>query len=116
MVRRYKAVVRSGNGRVIGEVVGDTFTKQVRGSIHQLRAPRAWGVDVDALEEAERLGARWVVVVDRDDGSRYRASVAAFWERGVRLERGFGPQVALPLAYWQRTGAGEREVEQLGLW
>lgn len=114
-MKQKRVVVKNRDGRVIGEVLGDVLTKRVRGSVHMLRSPRAWAVDVEALRQAERLGARWVVVLDTETGERYRASVAVFWEHGVNVERGFGLQVALPMDYWQRTPRGELEAVQLGL-
>lgn len=108
--------VRSAGGRVVGRVVEGVLVKHVKGSIHRLREPVAWACDVAVLEQAEAAGARDVVILDDETGIRYRASVAAMWEHGVRLERGFGPQVALPLERWQRTAPGELEPVQLHLW
>ena len=99
---------------VIGTVVNDTFIKSVRGSVHMLKVPRGWACDVSALKEAERLGAKWLVIVDDETETRYRATLATFLRDGIPVNRGFGAQLALPLELWQTTRRGDVEATQLG--
>jgi hypothetical protein len=83
--------------QVIGLVEGDTFRKNVRASVHQLRRPRAWAFDVDSLDQAERCGAKFAEIHDCETGRTWRASIATIRARGFRLSRGFGEQVGLLL-------------------
>lgn len=69
-----------------------------------LRQPRAWAADVDTLDQAREAGAAWVEVHDLDTGTRYRAALADFYRRGLRVDRGHGAQLALPLACWAAVG------------
>lgn len=93
--------IRLGDGRVIGEVVGDVFHKRVRGSAHFLHTPRAIAFDFVSLDEAERAGARYAQVEDVETGKVYRAAIATIRARGFGVNRGHGRQVALPLSEWR---------------
>ena len=79
-----------------------------------LRRPRAWACDVDALDQARAAGAVWVEVLDLDTGASYRAALADFYRRGVAINRGHGPQLALPLACWEVT-SGRSTTARPGL-
>lgn len=87
------------NGRVVGAVVGNEFKK----TIHTnwiLRTPPALASDVQALHDAERLGAVYCVFTNADTGVIYRASIAKIFDMGFPVNRGFGEQIALPLMLW----------------
>jgi len=107
--------VYSAAGRVVGEVVDEVLRKAVRRSVHFLRQPPAIAWDVCVLEQAEALGATRTEVLDTETGTLYTAPLNAFWRYGVRLNRGFGDQVALPLDRWQVRRPGERVGVQLSL-
>jgi hypothetical protein len=107
--------VRLTDGRVVGEVRGDVLVKRVQGSKHMLRTPRAWAVDVAVLRQAEALGARAVEVHDLEDGTVYRAPLERFWQRGIRVNRGCGEQVALLLSDWLPAGQPAAGAVQLSL-
>lgn len=92
--------VYGANGRVIGQIYGDTFHKNVRGSVHMLRKPRGWAVDADTLTDLRTQGVLDIKVTDTETGTVCTAPLAKFEQYGVEFNRGFGPQVALPLGYW----------------
>lgn len=94
--------------RAVGHVAGDTFYKRVRGSAHFLRTPRAIAFDESTLRDAERAGARYVEVTDAETGREYRAPLALIWERGFRVSRGHGEQLALILSDFNRQPAPEQ--------
>lgn len=98
--------IRSGNGAIIGIVAGDVLRKEGRASRHMLRRPPAWAAAVEALDAANAAGAQWVEYHDLDTGNCYRAALSEFYRVGLRIDRGAGPQIALPLGYWQVTGRG----------
>jgi hypothetical protein len=108
--------VYSAAGRVVGEVQGNVLRKCVRRSVHFLRQPPAIAWDVCVLEQAERKGATRTEVLDTESGYIYTAPLQHFWRFGLRLDRGHGAQVALPLDRWQVTRPGERQAVQLELW
>ena len=105
--------IRLADGRVVGVVEGRVFKKRVRGSAHFLRTPLAIALDVETLGQAEDYGADSVEILDLETGRLFRASVATIRERGFRVDRRFGEQVALPLDRWEVRGPGV--ARQLGL-
>jgi len=98
--------LRAANGQVVAAVEGAELVKRVDGSKHFLRQPAGIAFDRDILDAAEAAGAQRVVVLDRETNVTYLAALGAFWQHGVRIDRGYGPQVALPFAYWQRQTPG----------
>ena len=80
------------------------LAKKVCGSKHFLRTPPAIALDRDVLKWAERKGASTVCIFDRETEKLYHASLATIWEKGFRVNRGFGEQQALPLYLWD-TGS-----------
>ncbi|HHX44538.1 MAG TPA: hypothetical protein GX714_11210 [Chloroflexi bacterium] len=65
-----------------------------------LRAPRAWAFGLDSLDEAERLGAGRVEVYDTETATTYQADLDRIRSKGVLIDRGRGPQLALLLKEW----------------
>lgn len=106
-------IYRADGRAVVGRVEGDTFYKRARSTVHMLRRPRAWACDLDALDQARAAGAEWVEVHDLDTGTRYRAALADFYRRGLRVDRGHGLQLALPLECWDVAG-GRRSTARPG--
>ncbi len=117
--------VYSADGRVVGEVKGDVFTKRVKASVHFLRTPPAIAFDICSLEAASKLGAEFVEVTDVESGYKYLSSISDVWANGRRFNRGHGEQIFLPLSRWSVDGrppklkpkpqAAEVEAEQMVL-
>jgi len=99
--------LRGANGRIVARIDGDCLKKQVDGSRHFLRKPAGIAFDASILEAAERSGVRVVWVRDRETGDTYTCPLADFGLFAVKVNRGFGPQLALPFTFWrvQRAGA-----------
>ena len=96
-------------GPAHGKLSGDVWTKTVRASVHQLRAPRAWALDVGDLAAAERSGARLVHIHDLERLQHYWATLTTIRRRGFRLDRKAGQQIGLTLEHWSPT-RGEAEA------
>jgi len=92
------------SGRIIGAVRSGVFCKSVFASRHFLRVPPAIAFDVSALRDAERVGAVCVEVFDHESSKTSCAPIALIWERGFRVHRGFGEQIALALNEFQIKG------------
>jgi hypothetical protein len=80
-----------------------TYYRRIVGSKHLLKKPLAITNDVEALVRAESMGADRVRIVDSESGIEYSAPIQLIHEYGVRLNRGYGDQLALPIAYWVQT-------------
>lgn len=90
------------NERVVGEVRGETFYKNLVASKHFLRVPCAVAFDVSTLDDAERAGAQFVEIRDVETARVYRQSIAAIRAKGFRVNRNFGEQIALAMEFWTR--------------
>jgi hypothetical protein len=100
------------HGRLVASVQGDALLVSAHSSRHMLKAPRGWAFNVEVLAAATRLGARRVVITDLDDSrATYAAWLSAFDRDGIRLDRGAGQQVALPLAFWAISRQGEESAK-----
>jgi len=87
-------------GKVVGNVKGDTFYKRLSGSKHFLRRPPAISFDEKSLKKAYGYGAKRIVVHDKDTNKNYIANLYTVYEKGFKVDRGFGKQIALPLSFW----------------
>ena len=104
-----------GFGHIVGTLRGNTFYKSVHGSRHMLQKPPAWCMDKEALLRAQQAGAAFVQIVDNETGVIYRAAVSHVLENGFDLNRGYGSQIALPLAGWTRHTKSRSLPTQLDL-
>lgn len=109
----YSTLIKMEDGKVIGRLEGDTFIKPVVGSKHKLRYPPAWAIDATAFDEQIKPSAKKIVVLDKETGTKYHASVETFDRLKGELDRGFGRQYFLLLNHWQVEDNGNR---QLSLW
>lgn len=89
------------SGKEIGEVSGTTFRKVIEGSKHFLRRPPAIAFDVVTIQEAEKLGAKDIMVVDKETKKKYRTTIFNLWHFGFMFNRGKGDQIALRMPYWK---------------
>lgn len=102
------------DGRCVGEVCDGVYNTRRRRSAHMLQKPPAWAIDLVVLDELRRAGVRSVAVHEVERGETFTASLEAFYRQGVRVSRGFGEQIALPLAYWRvdgRRSLAEQQAE-----
>ncbi len=99
-------IYRPDGKAVIGTVEGNTFTKRTQ-SRFMLNKPRGWALDVSVLGKLDSLGVVHVVITAKDTGTTYRAPLAEFSKEkhGVPVNRGYGPQMCLPVGYWAIDGA-----------
>ena len=94
-----------GTTTPIGTVRGRWFEKTIQGSKHFLRAPTsAIAFDLATLEDAERAGAVHVAVTDSETRRVYRQRIETIRRYGFPVVRGFGRQIALPLAAYSVDG------------
>jgi hypothetical protein len=104
-----KPINIKANGRIVGQVKGNAFTKTVSGSKHFLRSPKAIALDTQSVADARKAGATLVEVVDRETGLVYRASIDRLFTKGFSLDRGYGSQIALSITDWNTS-----DTRQLG--
>ncbi len=69
-----------------------------------LRRPPAWAFHLEVLEQIEAAGAHTLQVTDASTGAVYSVPWGTFVAHSVAIDRGFGCQRCLPLAYWSVNG------------
>jgi len=101
VTRAGRRVLYTSDGRHSGCVLEHgILRRRVQGSRHQLRQPPAWAFERNILEQAHEAGASVVEVHDTETGITYTAPMATLWQKGIRIQRGHGEQIALPLNLW----------------
>jgi hypothetical protein len=100
MAKKQTGIKVMVKGKVVGHVRGDTFYKEVYGSKHFLRSPRAIAMDAQSLNDAQKFGASRVEVVDLETKVVYKSTMSRIHDLGIPIDRGWGRQVALPLDDW----------------
>jgi hypothetical protein len=97
--------LRTGAGKVAGTVRKYrgrcVLYKTADPAIHQLRQPPAWAWDRQVLDQAQSLEAVDTVIRERRSKRTWTAPLNLFRAHGFEFDRGHGPQVALPLAFWR---------------
>jgi hypothetical protein len=89
--------IYSCQGKHIGDVIGNEWRKEIVTS-WMLTTPAAIANDVQALHDAMRAGAEYVVITNTETGIIFRASIAKIFDKGVRMNRGYGNQIYLVLS------------------
>ena len=89
-------------GRVVGYIrPGGIFHRKMQGSKHILREPRSIAFGVEPLKQAIRAECKTVLVEDTETGLQYSTDIWNFNQHGITIDRGWGPQLALPLEHWK---------------
>lgn len=101
--------VKLPNGKVVGCFEQNKFIKEVYGSKHKLRYPPAWAIDAEAFDIEIKPNATEIVVIDKETGIKYHASVETFDRLKGELDRGWGRQYLLTLNHWQVEDNGNRQ-------
>lgn len=94
-------VIRRADGRPVGVVVGGEYRRTLRPG-HVLERPvPAVAVDVAVLDQAEAAGAQRMAFT-LPDGWTAVMSVSDFRRMARLIDRGAGPQLAVPLGAFPR--------------
>ena len=88
------------NNKVVGKIKGGTFKKRLTASKHFLRKPPSIAFDVTSLLQAKYAGAEAIEIDELETGSIYFTTMNKVFKKGIRLNRGYGNQIALTLENW----------------
>jgi len=66
-----------------------------------VRKPEGWSFHESVIRQLEAAGVRQLVVEDQETGRAYTVDWATFLAKSFSLDRGAGPQRALPIGYWR---------------
>jgi hypothetical protein len=115
LINNKRQPVNLSDGRVIGWLEGETFTKPVCGSKHRLRQPPAWAIDAEAFDQQVKSQAKEIVIWDRESDTKYRASIEDFDQHKGEFDRGSGRQYFLVLPRWEVIKTNGNRPLQLAL-
>ncbi len=95
--------ILTDNGRMAGnfDPIDRTFTRKVHGSRHMLHEPPAWAMDESVFDTLDKLSCEFIQVIDMESGKVFEIDLETFREKSIKIDRGCGPQLALPLTYWK---------------
>jgi len=93
--------IHSSKGKVIGQVIGDTYQKDIVTGWILSRPFPSIASDICSLHEAERAGAVYAEFTDTLTGIVYRASLVKFWDLGKFINFGYGDQQTLGLEHYE---------------
>lgn len=110
--RSKRQAIYNSKGQVLATVQDEALIKRVVEGKHQLRIPRAWAWDRDAIEQARNIGIVWLKIVDKITQKAWVCSLNIFLAHAFPLNRGHGWQLALPLDFWTIIIPGDQPTWQ----
>ena len=111
--------LRTSDGVVVADLVGTTVIKRVKEEKHILRKPLSWAFDKKIIDEAYANGATDIRIETTDTDKVYKTTMKIFIDKAIKIDRGFGRQVALLIENWTTKSPEETtespEEKQLSL-
>lgn len=104
------SIVYSTDGRIIGEIDGGVFYKQVIPKIHRLRKPPAWATDADSFDREVAPNCHAIVLIDKENDKQFTTSIDAFIAHRFEFNRGFGRQYAVTLRWWTELNPAQKRM------
>ena len=96
-------ILYNERGQVTGSLENGTLVKRgVDPHRHQLRKPPGWAIDHAHLKKMVEVDA-WGIVLFTTDGQMWTASLDIVLKHALRIDRGHGVQIVLPLTHWTVT-------------
>lgn len=104
--------VRGKGGYIVGYVENGVFYKIITNHRHQyLYAPASLACDVEALQQAVKLGATVFQVYDEIRGYVWRVGIEEFFAKSFYVPWKVGEQRQLPLRHWvELTGRKDEGI------
>lgn len=98
--------ILTASGKFSGKVIGDCFYR-VFADCHILKYPKpALAIDCAIIDQLKQAGIVRLEFRHKTTNAVYRSTLAHFLEAAKPIDRGWGKQLALPLAGWVVAGKG----------
>ena len=81
--------------------VEDGIAYRKAGPGERLRKPEGWAFHEPVIDQLQQAGTRRLVVEDTTTGETFTTEWSTFLAKAFALDRGAGPQRALPIGYWR---------------
>lgn len=98
------------HGKVIGFISGNTFRKNIREDEHLLKEPPAIAYDDSVIRGLKAHGVTQLMV-HSDKQRDFFASLETLEAKGIKINRGFGEQTALPIDHWHIQKEANRDQD-----
>ena len=95
----------------VGWVRGNVWMKIIDGRKHFLQIPHKLCFDTSSIEDAQRLKAEYVVVLDKNSQQVYGQRIDTLWLEGWPEDREHNKQWGLPLDGWRTRKHEQRQLE-----
>ena len=92
--------LRTYDGIPVADLIGTTVVKRVKEKTHMLRTPPSWAFDKKIIDEAYANGATDIRIETTDTDKVYKTTMKIFIDKAIKIDRGFGRQVALLIENW----------------
>ena len=103
MNKPHKEYTFSYGHKVVGTMYDGVVTKHVKKSQHLYRKLDAWSIDKKAFQDWREFGLQYLVIIDDESETEYRASAEMFEAHAQEIDHGHGVQWALPRKHWSKT-------------
>ncbi len=110
-----KIPVYNNRGQVVGVIQNGILKKNANSKKHMLWNPHGWAFDAEILEKARRLSIRNIEIFDSETHITYHAKLSDYFLHGVKIERGYGKQICLPIQYFKNDASHTNNTNQLNL-
>ncbi len=90
--------------------VEDGIAYRKAGPGERLRKPEGWAFHEPVIDQLQQAGTRRLVVEDTTTGETFTTEWSTFLAKAFALDRGAGPQRALPIGYWRAVHGGPAAV------
>lgn len=101
LVAHTPKTIITANGRTVGNVTGNLFTKTVSASQHFLRTPRAICIDAQSLADAEAAGATEIEITDDETNNFFWIDIETFKSKSVSIDNDGDQQFAIAIDRWR---------------
>ncbi len=108
-----RVIVYSQTGKAVGWIRDGILYKNADSRKHMLQKPPGWAWDKSILLKAKAIGVTKTVIHDKSSDIDYCANIDDFFSKGQIINRGFGYQICLPLAFWKIKNIKKTGPQQL---
>jgi len=88
------------NGIVVGKVVGNVFEKRLVKADHFFHIHLSYCFEIESLAQAQKAGARWVKIFEKDTGRTLWALISTIYEKKFMPPESNGTQLGLHIDFW----------------
>ena len=98
------------NGKHIGSLEGDTFTKDVKGSLHLMKIYDAWGLDLKMFDKFLKPINAKIIIHDKESGITYSTTASTYELYGRKKSHGYRDQIFLARLHFAQDNPNQQKL------